>query len=109
MENLVKRQIARTAQQILVEEIGLVDGCRRLIKLFNSLDPEEWDGELFNPIIAVESETEYVPVGELRSMWNPQALAIKEAQAKTYLDQVKDWIYQACRGLIDKYEGLPGE
>ncbi|MFL6192611.1 MAG: hypothetical protein ACJ75H_00460 [Thermoanaerobaculia bacterium] len=81
MNELVKRQIAGMAEKILAEEIGLVDGCRRLLKLFNALDRKEWDKELFDPISLFESETEELPVGELRSMWNPQALARKEAEA----------------------------
>jgi hypothetical protein len=103
MDSLTRKQIVATAEQIVTEDIGLVDGCRRLLRLFNSLDRKEWDSDLFDPISTFESETEDLPVGELRSMWNPQALAAKEARAKPYLDHAKDWVYEACRGLINKY------
>ena len=105
MDELVKQNIVRTAERIVGEEIDMVDGCRRLHRLFNSLDRSEWDMELFDPISAFESETEDLPVGELRSMWNQQALARKEAEAKPYLDSAKDWIFEACRGLINRYGG----
>ena len=45
------------AELILAEKIDVADGCRRLVHLFNGLEAKEWDHELFDPVVAFESES----------------------------------------------------
>jgi hypothetical protein len=62
------------ATRMLAGEVGLVEGCRSLVKLRGALGQEH--EVLFIPFIAVESETDHLPIGEAaRLAWNPQALA----------------------------------
>ena len=56
LQGSAQTQIAAVAQRILSGELGIVEGCRRLVQLSARLD--RIDDELFAPIVAVESETE---------------------------------------------------
>lgn len=75
------------AELILAEKIDIVDGCHQLVHLFHGFDAKEWDRELFDPIVAFESETEAPPD----------------------LEEARGRIFEICRGLIAKYEREPGE
>jgi hypothetical protein len=94
-------QIAVVAEGMLSGKVGLVDGCRQLMKLSNRLD-ENSEG-LFIPIVAVESETDDLPLGEARSVWSAEALARKDAEASTYLCQVREVVLEACEVLVKRY------
>lgn len=61
---------------------------------------EERDEQLLAPIIAVESVTEDLPVGEDRSSWLPAALAAKQGEVDSYLDQVRDVVLEVCGVLV---------
>jgi hypothetical protein len=92
---------AEVAKQILAEEIGLLEGCRYLVKLFGSFS-EQGDPMLL-PIIAFESETEWIPTGDLRALWNPRSLALKEQEVAGYLAAMEGPIRDVCRYLIERY------
>ena len=96
-----QNQIAAVAQGMLSGEVGIVEGCRRLVQLSSRLD--EGDDGLFAPIVAVESETEDLPLGEARSLWSAEALASKDREVSVYLGQVGETVLEVCRTLVKRY------
>jgi hypothetical protein len=88
---------------MLAGSVGIVDGCRRLAKLFARLDVDEDD--LFDWIKVVESETEDLPVGDARSLWWPEALEAKEKEFKPYLEEVRPEVLEVCEALVQRYSG----
>lgn len=99
----VKARIVDLASDILRDRVNLVEGCRKLVQLHAQLDDK--DDELFLPIIALESETDHLPVGETRAFWCPEALAKKEKAVEPYLDAMRDEVKAVCRLLVAKYTG----
>jgi hypothetical protein len=59
--------------------------------------------KIFLPFIAVESETEDMPLGDARIGWDENALARKDQEIAAYLEVVRDSIYEACRGVLARY------
>jgi hypothetical protein len=94
--------VVDVAKKIRANEIGLVEGCRALVKLLGSLDRA--DEALFLPFIAVEPETDHLPIGEAaRLAWNSEALVRYEERAEAYLGSVRVLICEACEDLIIRY------
>lgn len=103
-ESARQRQIAAVAQEMLSGTVDLVGGSRRLLALYHRL--EEFDAEndqLFLPIVAFESETDVLPVGEARELWAPDALLSKEREFAPYLEKARPEILETCRALVRKY------
>jgi hypothetical protein len=98
----LSRKIVAAAQSILSGEIGVVAGAYELGSLGRQIganrDP---DFELF---IGIDSETDHLPVGEVRKYWNPEALRAKDAELARFESQVRDRAFEACRSLIQKYD-----
>jgi len=70
------------ANQLVAGHIGLIEASRAL-----SVIQFEFDAplsELFQPFIAIASETDDLPVGQVRREWNASALAIKDIQIARY-------------------------
>ena len=94
-------QIADIAHEMLSGKVGLVEGSRQLVQLFGRLD--ERDDELLAPIIALESETDDLPLGEVRLHWSEEALQRKDAAVADYLREVRAEILKTCEALVRRY------
>jgi hypothetical protein len=102
-----EKQAVAAAEKILSDEIGIIEGCRIMVSLLRSLDRAN-EG-LFLPFIAVESETDHLPIGEARRLWEPKTLEGKEEKAKVYLEEVRRTIFAACWEVIALYGRPSGE
>jgi hypothetical protein len=52
--------------------VGITEGCRNVARLRHALGEER--NELFLPFVAVDSETDHFPLGDVRTRWSPSAL-----------------------------------
>ena len=94
-------RIVSVAKGMLSGEIDIVEGCRLISALQG--DVNDRDESLFTPMIAVASETEDVPLGKLRLLWDKAALAKIDLRNNAYLDRVRGEIMVTCKRLIQKY------
>jgi hypothetical protein len=99
----IEERIVLVARSILSGALGIVEGCRKLDGLRGRLPEAEADREIFDDIVLLCSETEIYPVGELRSMWWPDALERIDRQVGRYVDQMREPIMDTCTRLIEKY------
>ena len=53
--------------------------------------------------VAVDSETDDLPLEEHRDLWEPAAFAEKRAQAVRYEAQMRDGVHRACRSVIARF------
>ena len=58
---------------------GTVEAARRLYSLL-SRHPEFTSEEDFNLVRAIESQTDDLPLGQVRDLWDPVVLAEKDAE-----------------------------
>ena len=86
---------------MLSGEIELLEGCRQLVELAGRLD--ERDDEILAPIVAVESETDDLPLGDSRAHWSEQGLRRKDATVAAYLLEVRPVIMKAVELLVARY------
>ena len=94
-------------ESVLAEEIGVIAGSRRLKRLgwqlYGAHDPD------FITFVAVDSETDHLPVDSERANWSAEALARKDkeiAQAEKLYQEV---VFLACRKLIERLQLEPGK
>ncbi len=97
-----QNKVVSTARSILSGAVGIVEGARRLTKLGHALgvdrDPD------FTFFVGVDSETDHLPVGEVRRHWAADALQrtdeeLRECEAFFRADALR-----VCQSLIQRYD-----
>lgn len=94
-------KIVATAQRILAGELGIVAGARQLSGLRFDVRAEHDPDLIF--FVGVDSETDHLPVGEVRLRWNRDALKVKDRELQAYEASVRDRAFEVCRNLIQRY------
>lgn len=101
MKSLDDQRISEVAREIISGQLGIVLGSRIMVGLIKWLSREEQ--KIFLPFIAVESETDDLPLGEARLRWDRDALARKDREVEAYLERAQDSIYEACQEVLARY------
>lgn len=98
-----KKEIVDVARRILAKEIDPLLGCRWIVQHQDALSDDERQDEDLLTIVGIESETDGSPLGEVRSQWDPAALALQDRKRAEYLGSVEGALYEACRSIIEKF------
>ena len=93
-----KRKLVDTAKLMLVGEMPLIEGCRRICALRDHIDDP--DNPVFLTIEGVESETDHFPLGKLRDQCAPEYLKRVDEEMERYLADAREDILKACREII---------
>lgn len=100
-ERNVIEDIVRAASAMLFDQVGLIEGVRRInhlrLKLRDSSDP------VFFPIVAFESETEGYPLGEKRQYWSSEYLASQDAKIEEWIENAREDLKETCSEIIAKF------
>jgi len=101
-EQYLRAKVVAVARSILAGEVGIVAGARQFGRVTHRVgvgsDPD------FIFFIGVDSETDHLPLGDVRQHWNPDALLAKDAELADYETRVRERAFAACRSLIEKYD-----
>jgi hypothetical protein len=92
-----QEKIRTIAESIVNGEIGIVEGVRILVQNQNALGLPEQD---VLTLIGIESETDDIPIGEIRLRWSDTALKEKDAEKDLYEEKVKDQVVTICKKMI---------
>ena len=99
---MASAKIVATAQRILSGELGIVAGARQLSGLRFDVGAEHEADFIF--FVGVDSETDHLPVGGVRSRWSSDALKAKDEELQIYETSVRDKAFRVCQSLIQRYE-----
>jgi hypothetical protein len=94
-----RERIADTARAMLEGQISYIEGSRLILTVASGADVDRYE-DPFVAFIGIDSETDDVPVGQLREMWYPPAklqLESKWAEAENYAKQIGE---AACREVL---------
>lgn len=98
----VRRQIASTAQAMLDEQVSFLIGSRRLAALRHETDTPADDAD-FLIFVAIDSETDALPLDAVREHWDQGALARLQPE----IEEAERWAStigtDACRSLIARF------
>jgi hypothetical protein len=98
-----RTEAVHAAQTILAGEVGLIQGVRHLTGIGHRLVRDLWADPDFSILGAIDSETDDLPVGQVRAHWNPAALAAKDREIADYESKVRDAVLAACRSIRARY------
>jgi hypothetical protein len=98
----LSRKIVAAAQSILSGELGVIAGARQLCGLGHQVGAD--DDADFTFFVAIDSESDHLPIGEVRQHWNPEALRAKDAEIASFEAFYREKAFEICRRLIEKYD-----
>jgi hypothetical protein len=94
-------KIVAICEAVLKEEIGVIAGSRRLKSLGYELCGDH--DEDFLVFVAIDSETDHLPVDQDRRNWGAEALERKDTEIAEAEALYKDEAFAACRKLIERF------
>jgi hypothetical protein len=104
-DSWARRKFLDQLRGMVSGSIGLVEGCRALVRLLPSLPPEVAASEPALTVVGVESETDTFPLGQQRTLWAPDALRRADEELAEYIDVVREPLMAACFELERMVEG----
>jgi hypothetical protein len=98
-----QHEIVRVARRIVDGSVGVIEGAREMTRVhFRSHSKEE--DEEFLVFVGINSETDHLPVGEVRRHWSTEALERKDAEIRKAEEFFRDRALSAAQALIRRYE-----
>jgi hypothetical protein len=98
----VRQQIVSTAKAMLDGQLSFLLGSRLLAPLRHQTDASRFDQD-FLVFVAIDSQTDALPLGAVREHWDQAALARLEAE----IAEAEQWAStvgaNACRSLIARF------
>lgn len=103
---LIQRRAIAVAEAILRGDVGIIEGARQLSALAHDL-VEDWRVDPdFLVMGALDSETDHLPVGKARELWDPGALKEKDALVQRIEAEARHNVEQACRNIIRRFRDV---
>jgi hypothetical protein len=97
-----RRSILKTAQDMLAGKLSYIEGARKIVLARRTARLDEWDVDVL-PFVGIDSETDALPFGEMRKLW--QAAALDALQPE--IDQKEAWARgfgePHCRSLVERF------
>ncbi len=101
------KKILDIAYEMLHQKIDLILGCRQICNLASKIN--KLDDEVFTDIRAVDSDTDYFPIGLARNNCSVEYLTQVDQEKEEYLDDMKKYIFNACNEIIEKFANSTSE
>jgi hypothetical protein len=97
-----RREVARVASGILGGSISAIEGARWLAGLRHEVEVSD-DDEDFLLFVSVASQTENLPIGEQRKLWQSDSLARMDSEVADAEKWARDETAAACRSLVRRF------
>jgi hypothetical protein len=112
LSTFVRGKIVAICQAILNEEIGVIAGSRILNRLeFELIDYPRGQFDRdddFTPFVAIDSQTDHLPVDHERANWSAEALVRKDQEIAESEALFKETAFAACQNLIARFDMKSG-
>ena len=83
---------------------GVIETSREMMRWRHSIGPEN-DPD-FIIFVAIESETDHLPVGSVRSYWSEKALLEKDREIRRMETFYRGYAEAAAKNLIEKHKHI---
>jgi hypothetical protein len=88
------------ARRLISGKVGVIEGCRELSSLKYAFGDSFTQD--FRPFVAIDSETDHLPVGTVRREWNPNALARKDNEIAKCEELYRPQVIEDCERPIKR-------
>ena len=99
-----RQRIVETARAMLDGRLSFIEGERRMSRLRLDADLPEFDPDMIR-FVAIDSETDTLPFGDVRQYWQPAALAKLQPEIERSEQWARDTGWAACQSLIARFSG----
>jgi len=93
------RKAKEIAQAVLDGRTAVLEAARELVSLAHTDAIAEFEDRRF--IIGIASETDHLPVGEVRKLWAPYALEEKDVEIARAEELYKADFLETCRRTVN--------
>jgi hypothetical protein len=99
-------EMVRVTSDMLEGRLSFLEGAVRITQLRHNacLDDDE-DASIF---VAIESETDHLPLGEVQKLWDQDALEKLQPTIESWEKYARDEGLEACKRLAKKCALPPG-
>lgn len=98
----MRGKIVAICEAVLREEVGVIVGARRLKGFGHELCGDH--DEDFLGFVAIDSQTDHLPVDQERHNWGAGALERKDKEIAEAEALYKEEAFAACRKLIGRFD-----
>src|SRR5262249_28719317 len=100
LQEQIRVRILRIARQLVAGEIGIIAASRELGYLHHEVELEPHLAKVLVTFTGIDSETDALPVGNVRKEWNPDALKRKDKEIARAEDLYRESAVNAATELI---------
>ena len=97
-------KVTKSARAVLDGKMGIIEGARLLSTLAPDLVPDWKVDPDFLVLAALDSETDDLPVGKERKLWDPTALKERDPVISQIEADAKQEVEGACRNILRRFD-----
>jgi Protein of unknown function (DUF2489) len=101
-----EQRVVAVASAMLRSELGVIEGSRLLCTLRPQVSSLHHDPD-FLTFVGIDSETDHLPVGDVRQHWAPDALVIKDQEIQAAEAFYRDLAFAGCERLLARFGSTP--
>jgi len=100
------RKVLEAARALLSGSIGIIEAARQIAgtRLYAD-DIEQLRDEDYVTFVGIDSETDHLPLGQIRQHWCVEALGQKDREIRAYEEFYRAAAVVAAKNLVAKLEG----
>ena len=88
------------SQAVLSGRMGMIEASRELANFGNV--PDVMSEDIHKVFVGTCSESDHLPIGTVRDVWNPQVLEEKDREIADIEACWKDRILAACKSILEE-------
>jgi hypothetical protein len=96
-----RRAILEAARAMLAGTLSYIEGARKIVAAWGGSKLDEADTD-FLPFVGIDSETEALPFGEMRTHWQAAALEALQPQISQSEAWAKKFGEPSCQNLVKR-------
>ena len=96
-----KQKVVELSQDIIDGRIGIIEGSRRINDCRYKLQLE--NDQDFLTVTGIDSETDHMPLGEVRKLWSPDALIEKDKEISENEKYYRPYAIAAAKNILKKF------
>jgi len=97
-----RSEIAEAAHGMLCGTLSFIEGARLICELRWIAKLDDFDPDIL-PFVGIYSETDALPIGDVRQHWAPEALAKLQPEIDRLEKWAQDFARVSCCRLIDRF------
>jgi len=94
-------ELASVAQQLIDGKIGVSYASRLILGHASRAYGDPWKNEIFRIFVVIESDTDHLPLGSVRSKWDSEALKKKDEEIAGIDDFYRAEAIKAAKTILE--------